>query len=79
MEVNDRERPFALLGKEVEMDVTWCYLEFTGVEAVRSITVRNEVLFEMFDDQSNLVHLYIGKEETSMLLHRGHRTERIEL
>ncbi len=75
LSVNGQDRDFEFVGKEVEMDVTWCYIEFTGVEPVETLTLRNQILFELFDDQSNLVHLFIGEKEASMLLHKGFRED----
>lgn len=79
IQVNGTERDFELLGKEVEYEVTWCYLEFREIEAVRELVLRNEILFELFDDQSNIVHLYLNGKEFSMLLHKGFREDSVKL
>ena len=77
--VNGQDRDFELLGKEVEYEVTWCYLEFKEVEMVRELVLRNEILFELFDDQSNIVHLYLNGKEFSMLLHKGFREDSLKM
>lgn len=59
------------LGKEYETDATWCYIEFIAVPQPETIVVSNRLLFERFDDQSNLVHIEVGAEKKSMLLHVG--------
>jgi len=53
--VNDEAQIAAFLGKELEADVTWCYLEIMNVSDIKNITVNNRIFMELFDDQKNLV------------------------
>lgn len=73
--VNDAEQTFTYLGKEVEYDATWCYLEVPNVPLPTSIKVKNRILLEIFDDQSNLVHLSVAGKKQSLMLRKGHVTE----
>jgi len=58
------------LGKEVEMQVTWCYVEVMDIAQVNEIRVSNKLLLEMYDTQTNLVNIRVGKEKKSMLLNK---------
>ena len=68
-----REYDLKYVGAEIEEDVMWCYLEVEKVKKIKSVTVTNKVLHEIWTDQENLVHfrafgtvksarLYIGEE-----------------
>lgn len=67
--VNDEQMAFSFVGKEVELDnTTWCYLEVENVPAMKQLTIRNKVLFELFEDQTNLVNVFVDEHKKSLLL-----------
>lgn len=68
--VNGEKRSMKYLGKEVELDVTWCYLEITGVPSIDSLGVKNTILFEEYRSQSNIVHTKVGNQKKSAILQR---------
>jgi len=53
LNINGKERKAVFLGKELEADVTWCYLEIQDVPAVKSVSIDNRILMELFDDQES--------------------------
>ena len=63
------------LGAEVEDDVMWCYLEVEKVKKVKSITVTNTVLHEVWEDQENLVHFRAFGDVKSARLYVGGETK----
>ncbi|MFZ6052078.1 DUF6702 family protein [Halocola ammonii] len=68
MQVNDKHVEWTYLGKEVEYDLTYCYIETFGVPPINFLTIENTVFFDLFDDQTNLINLRInGMRETVML------------
>jgi hypothetical protein len=62
---------FDFVGKEVEMEVTWCYVEAKNVAAVNKIEVVNRLLIERHEEQVNIVHVKAGKTRKSLLLHKS--------
>lgn len=62
---------FSYLGKEVELETTWCYLEINGITAVGEIYVKNAVFLAQFEGQTNLIHINIDGQKKSMLLQKG--------
>jgi len=68
--INGEKRSMNYLGKEVELEVTWCYLEITGVPSIDSLRVKNDVLFEEYRSQSNIVHTKVGSQKKSAILRR---------
>ena len=69
--VDGEEKSLSYVGKEAEIDVLWCYFEVTDVPQVKELSLRNQLLLEQFEDQSNLVHIHVGGEQKSMLLRKG--------
>lgn len=59
------------VGKEVEYDIIWCYLEITNVTPFNWVTIENRVLFELFENQLNIVNFIIDGDVKSLMLHHG--------
>lgn len=66
--VNGTPKTYKFLGKRYEDDVTVCYLEIKGVDKVESLEIENQLLYEIEEDQQNLVHVKVGKQRKSLLL-----------
>lgn len=75
--VNGKQMSLSYVGKEVEVDVVWIYFELKGVPRLEALQIRNQLLIEQFDDQSNLVHIHAGGAQKSMLLRKGSEEDRI--
>ena len=66
--VNGKPAPLHLLGYEIEEDAVWCYLEAPKINQVKKIEVRNDVLFDEHDSQTNMLHLTVkGKRQSTKL------------
>ena len=71
IELNGVSVPLSYLGKEAESDVMWCYLESFPQENPVEITVYNSILCEIFEDQVNIIQVYVDKWNKGLLLNRG--------
>ena len=78
LQVNDKPAKLDFVGFEVELDVTWCYIEVPNVPDPKKITIRNTILLDAFDAQTNIVHFKIGKEQKSLLLHKDKIKDSVE-
>lgn len=76
--VNEEALAFNYLGKEVEDDVTWIYLEIHDIPELKSIEITNKLLFDFQETQTNLVHLFTNNEEYSFLFKKGRETDVLE-
>lgn len=72
--VNGKPADFIYLGKEAELDATWCFVEVKNVRRVRSIEVENSFMLQTFDDQTNMVNFYINGKKKSGLARNGKTT-----
>lgn len=58
----------AYLGKEQESDALWCYLESSPLPAPRIISIRHEMLTDVFPEQVNIVQVYMNTWNKGLLL-----------
>tara|TARA_R110000823_G_scaffold288314_1_gene406506 strand:+ start:15 stop:533 length:519 start_codon:yes stop_codon:yes gene_type:complete len=72
VEINDRPVDFDFLGKEYDNDIMICYLEVPKIDmsTATSISVENEVLMDIFEEQKNVVHFKLGNQKKSFVLIR---------
>jgi hypothetical protein len=68
IKVNGKVTNYSFIGKELESDVVWSYLEITGVGQLNKIEVECSVLTEVFDSQSNIIQVTNGKGIRNLLL-----------
>lgn len=69
--IDSRRRPFRYLGQEEEGQAFICYIQVPGVNQWKECEVTNSILLEMFDDQSNIVHVTSNGVTRSQRLTRG--------
>lgn len=79
IEANGKTMSPKWIGKEVEIDATWCYLEVPNVGKLEEIKITNRILLEIFDDQSNLVHIHCGTDPKSLYLRKGNEAEFVKI
>ncbi len=68
LKINNQVAEFKFLGKEYEDDIMLCYLEIENVEIINSIEVSNQVLFDVYPEQQNIVRIKINSINKSILL-----------
>jgi len=66
--VNGSAVNFKFIGKEYKDDITYCYLEIENVSDIKSIAVTNQLLFDAFSDQQNILRLKLLDKNKSFLL-----------
>ncbi|RED50077.1 DUF6702 family protein [Seonamhaeicola aphaedonensis] len=68
IKINGTDASFVFIGKEYDLDVMKCYLEIEGVESIESFEITNTVLFDMFEDQQNIIKTKINSKQKSFIL-----------
>lgn len=66
--INLKDLSFDFLGKEYEDDMILCYLEIQNIDQISSIKVENKLLYEIFQDQKNMVRFKIHSINKTILL-----------
>ena len=67
IEINGRRVSAAFLGKEVDSDAIWCYVEAEDIPVLETMTMTNTLLLETYEDQVNLVHVNANGQKKSLV------------
>ena len=78
LEVNGLPVDATFLGKEVDTDAIWCYVEIGNVTELHSLTIKNTLLLETFEDQVNLVHVTANDRKKSLVFNRLQTRETLD-
>jgi hypothetical protein len=70
--IDDKNVAYNFLGKIYDNDIMICYLEVPKIDirAATTISVQNEVLMDIFEEQKNVVHFKIENQKKSFVLIR---------
>lgn len=68
IKVNGKLFNFRFVGKEIETDVVWTYLEIEGISALNEIEVECSILVEVLETQSNIIQINDGTGIKILLL-----------
>lgn len=77
IEVNGKPMEVTYLGHELEQDALYGYIEITGVKKMNNISVKDNIMTELFDDQINLVHIKVDGKTKSLKLDKKNDTGQI--
>lgn len=66
--------PYEFLGKEVELDATWLYVEVPNADNLKGHTIFNSIMTELFDDQTNLLNLIYPDKKRSFVFDNKNKT-----
>jgi hypothetical protein len=68
VKINEKDAQVVFLGKEYEDDIVRCFLEIDDIESINSFEISNKVLFDLKEEQQNIVKLNINFKKKSFLL-----------
>jgi len=68
IKINDSIKELVFIGKEYEDDIIYCYLEIENIKAIKSFEITNQILFDLFDEQQNIVRTNINSKNKSFIL-----------
>ncbi|MCY7349443.1 MAG: hypothetical protein LH606_02085 [Cytophagaceae bacterium] len=74
---NGQRRIHQYLGKEFEVDATWIYLEIPFHESLIGTKLQNDVFFDLFDDQTNLVNVIYPNDRKSFLFNQKNKVQQL--
>lgn len=68
IKINGKDVKLSFIGKEYDADLIKCYLEIEGIKKIESFEISNQVLFDLFDDQQNIIKTNINSKQKSVIL-----------
>lgn len=76
--VNGEDINFNYIGKAYDTDVIKCYLEITDVKSINTFEFSNQVLFDLFEDQQNIIKTKINSKQKSFILTSQNNTFQVK-
>jgi len=73
----EQELEYAILGKEYRNDLVLMYLELPMESLPDRLIIKNQILFDLFDEQKNILHFKNGAYRKSILLTTANPQEQI--
>ena len=70
LSIDNKKRQFTWIAKEIENDITWCYMEIINANNFSSIGIDNKLFLSIFDDQLNICHFYCSDKAETIMLHK---------
>ncbi|WP_452221702.1 DUF6702 family protein [Lacinutrix salivirga] len=68
IDINNQPVVLNFIGKEYDNDLVYCYLEIPNVENIKSFSITNKVLFDVFPEQKNVIRTNINSKNKSFIL-----------
>ncbi|MET0634444.1 MAG: DUF6702 family protein [Chitinophagaceae bacterium] len=65
LKVNNRNVTISYVGWEKENEGVFVYLQVDGISVVTQVDLVNTILYNLFDDQMNIVHVKVNGERKS--------------
>jgi hypothetical protein len=74
IKINNESVDVNFIGKEYDGDIMRCYLEVENIKNINTIEITNQVLFDLYDEQQNIVKTKIYSKQKSMILSNQNST-----
>lgn len=66
--INNKEVIPNFIGKKYDDGIMHCYLEIENVKSISTFHIKNKVLFDMFEDQKNVIRTNINNKNKTVVL-----------
>ena len=71
LSLNNKKTELLWIGKEIDNDITWCYLEIENIDKLFELKIKNSLFFSFFDDQLNICHFHCNDKPKTLMFHNG--------
>ncbi len=68
IKINGKKVDFDFIGEEYDDDIMKCYLEIQNIKSIHSFEITNEVLFDLIQEQQNIIKTKINSKQKSFIL-----------
>ncbi|WP_336129626.1 DUF6702 family protein [Mesoflavibacter sp. CH_XMU1422-2] len=66
--INNQEVIPNFIGKKYDDGIMHCYLEIENIKSIYTFQIKNKVLFDMFEDQKNVIRTNINNKNKTVVL-----------
>ena len=67
-QINGAMANYTFLGKKYEDDIVYCYMEIENIPNISSMDITNDILYDLYDEQENIVRTKINSKNKSFIL-----------
>jgi hypothetical protein len=67
IKINNQKVTPTFIGKEYDGDIMRCYIEVEDVKSIQSFEISNKVLFDLFEQQQNIIKTKINAKQKSVI------------
>jgi len=71
IKLNNKDYTEKYVGQEYEMDAIWIYMEIEKAEVPNKVEISNKILLDIYEDQTDFVHIKINDKKQSGRFERG--------
>jgi hypothetical protein len=68
IKINNQPKQIQYISKEIESNVVICYFKIQDIAKIKSFEIQNKALFELSEDQQNIIQLNIFNKKQNLLL-----------
>ncbi|MBS1598712.1 MAG: hypothetical protein JST75_10855 [Bacteroidetes bacterium] len=65
LEIDNKPVSLQFIGSEKEEDVIWSYFQVSNIATVKKLEIVNDILYDAFDTETNLVHVQLNGNRQS--------------
>ena len=69
--INGNKSTFVFLGKKYEDDIVYCYLEIENINTLKALSITNDILCDLYDEQENIIRTKINDKNKSFVLNKA--------
>ncbi len=71
LKINGKSVQYKMIGKNIEDDLTYIFLEISDIKALKSIDITNKIFFETFEEQQHIVKIKIKGIHKNIILYKN--------
>ncbi len=68
IKINNAQKPILYKSYEIEDNIVICYFVINDVSKIKSISIQNTALTEIFEDQQNIIQAQFNNDKKSLVL-----------
>ncbi|HTQ63875.1 MAG TPA: DUF6702 family protein [Puia sp.] len=78
LKVDGRPVSLQFIGSENEAEATWSYFQVNDIASVKNIDIMNDLLYESYETEINIIHVMVNGNRQSTKLDRPETKARFE-
>ena len=79
LQLNDKNITLQFLGKEYDENIVYVYFEMKNIPDFKQLYLKNTLLFNIFDDQQNIVKIKKDKYQKTLFFKANHFNETLTI